>query len=122
MNVNANVEKSTQNSLDKLLKKLRHLQHNLTSELRTEFYIHDKLLSACRDIKTCSYVCYMSTSIMTNLIDNLRSFIMIYQTANSFNFLEIFFTNRKYHKFFLIEQILVRSRSHHMKRINALFA
>ena len=89
-----NVEKSTQNCLDELLEKLRHLQHSLNSELRSKHYIHDKLLSACRDIKICSYVCYMSISIMTDLIDNLRSFIMIYQTAN---FFEIFFINRKYY-------------------------
>ena len=34
---------------------------------------------------------------MTSLVDNLRSFIMIYQTVN---LLKIFFMNRKYHKFF----------------------
>ena len=94
MNINANVKKSTQNCLDELLEQLRHLQHSLSSELRTEHYIHDKLFSACRDIKICSYACYMSTSIMTNLIDNLRSSIMIYQTTN---FFEIFFIDRKYY-------------------------
>ena len=94
MNINANVRKSTQNCLDELLEQLRHLQHNLSSELRTEYYIHDKLLSACRDIKICSYVCYISVSIMTSLMNNLRSFIMIYQTAN---FFEIFFIDRKYY-------------------------
>ena len=92
--MNVNVEKSTQNCLDKLLEKLRHMQHSLNSELRSKHYIHDKLLNACRDIKICSYVCYMSIFIMTSLIDNLRSFIMIYQTVN---FFEIFFIDRKYY-------------------------
>ena len=108
--MNINIEKSTQTCLDKLLEKLRHWQHSLTFELWTKHYIHDKLLNACRDIKTYSYIYYISTSIMTSLIDNLRSSIMIYQIANFFNLLKTFFTNRKYHKF-SFKQINSRSPS-----------
>ena len=78
-----------------LLKKLNHLQHELDLELQSFNFMHNKLINSCRIILACKYACYKSIETMTELINDLRSSIVIYNA----NFIEsTFFTDRRYHK------------------------
>ena len=47
--------KPMEECLEKLIDELRHLQHGLDPELRTDRFIHNKLISACQHF--CLSVC-----------------------------------------------------------------
>ncbi len=94
-----NEEKSMKECLQLLIKDLRHLQHELDSELRSERFIHNKVINACQDVSTCQYACYRSSDSLSDLINDLRSLIVTYQKINS-NLNETFFIDRRYHKNF----------------------
>jgi hypothetical protein len=98
-----NEDKSIEECLQLLIKNLRHLQHDLNSKLRSEKFIHNKLINACQDVFVCQYVCFKLSDSLVDLINDLRSSIIIYQKANSANFIETFetfFTDKRYHKNF----------------------
>ncbi len=98
-----NENKFIEKCLQLLIKDLRHLQHDLNSELRSEKFIHNKLINACQDVFVCQYVCFKLSDSLIDLINDLRSSIIIYQKVNSANFFETFetfFTDRRYHKNF----------------------
>ncbi len=98
-----NEEKFIEECLSLLIKNLRHLQHELNSELRSEKFIHNKLINACQNVFACQYVCFKLNDSLVDLINDLRSSIVIYQKVNSTNFIETFetfFINRRYHKNF----------------------
>jgi hypothetical protein len=98
-----NEDKFIEKCLQLLIKNLRHLQHDLDSELRSEKFIHNKLINACQDVFACQYACFKLSDSLIGLINDLRSSIIIYQKVNSANFfetLETFFTDRRYHKNF----------------------
>jgi hypothetical protein len=98
-----NESKFTKECLQLLIKNLRHLQHDLNSKLRSEKFIHNKLINACQDVFVCQYVCFKLSDSLVDLINDLRSSIIIYQKVNSANFsetFETFFTDRRYHKNF----------------------
>jgi hypothetical protein len=99
----SNENKSAEECLQLLIKQLRHLQHGLNSKLRSEKFIHNKLINACQDVFACQYVCFKLSDSLIDLINDLRSSIVIYQKINSSNFtetFETFFTDRRYHKNF----------------------
>jgi hypothetical protein len=99
----SNEDKSTKECLQLLIKNLRHLQHDLNSKLRSKKFIHNKLINACQDVFACQYVCFKLSDSLIDLINDLRSSIIIYQKVNSANFIETFetfFTDRRYHKNF----------------------
>jgi glucose-6-phosphate-specific signal transduction histidine kinase len=98
-----NENKFIEKCLQLLIKNLRHLQHDLNSELRSKKFIHNKLINACQDVFVCQYVCFKLNDSLVDLINDLRSSIIIYQKVNSANFsetFETFFTDRRYHKNF----------------------
>jgi hypothetical protein len=97
----SNEGKSIEECLQLLIKNLRHLQHGLDSELRSEKFIHNKLINACQDVTACQYACFKLSDSLADLINDLRSSIVIYQKANSITeTFETFFTDRRYHKNF----------------------
>jgi hypothetical protein len=99
----SNEDKSVEECFQLLIKQLRHLQHDLNSKLRSKKFIHNKLINACQNVIACQYACFKFSDSLTNLINDLRSSIIIYQKVNSANFIETFeafFTDRRYHKNF----------------------
>jgi hypothetical protein len=99
----SNEDKSIEECLQLLIKQLRHLQHGLNPKLRSKKFIHNKLINACQDVFVCQYVCFKLSDSLTNLINDLRSSIIIYQKVNSANFIETFetfFIDKRYHKNF----------------------
>ncbi len=97
--MSSNKNKFMKEYLHLLIKYLRHLQHKLDSKLRSERFIHNKLINVCQNVSTCQYACYKSSDSLSDLINDLRSIIIIYQKAN-FNVetFESFFIDRRYHK------------------------
>ena len=83
--------------LEKLIDELRHLQHGLDPELRTDRFIHNKLINACQNIPACQYACFKPADSLAGLINDLRSSIITYTQANPTS--EAFFTDRRYHKY-----------------------
>jgi hypothetical protein len=93
--------KSVEECLQLLIKQLRHLQHDLNSKLRSKKFIHNKLINACQNVFVCQYVCFKFSDSLVDLINDLRSSIIIYQKANSIiETFETFFIDRQYHKNF----------------------
>ena len=83
--------------LEKLIDELQHLQHGLDPELRTDRFIHNKLINACQNIPAYQYACFKPADSLAGLINDLRSSIITYTQANPTN--EAFFTDRRYHKY-----------------------
>ncbi len=105
MNKTENEKKSMNECLQLLIKKLRHLQHDLESILRIDDFIHNKLINACQEISACQYACFKFSDSLTELINDLKSSIIIYQKAHfiEFSFLSEFiinFIDRRYHRNF----------------------
>ncbi len=88
-----------------LIKELRHLQHGLESIFRIDDFIHNKLINACQKVSACQYACFKSSDNLTELINDLKSSIIIYQKTH---FIEFFFLiefiinfiDRRYHRNF----------------------
>ncbi len=100
-----NENKSMNECLQLLIKELRYLQHDLKSTLRIDDFIHNKLINACQEISACQYACFKSSDSLTELINDLKSSIIIYQKAHfiEFSFLIEFITlfiDRRYHRNF----------------------
>jgi hypothetical protein len=94
-----------------LIKQLRHLQHDLNSKLRSEKFIHNKLINACQNVFACQYVCFKPSDSLTNLINDLKLSIIIYQKINSTNFIETFetfFFDRRIIKIFHSDSTIFR--------------
>lgn len=90
-----NEGKSMEDCLQLLIKELRHLQHSLDFEYRTEKAIRDKLISACQETTACQYACYRPSESFAGLINDLRSSIVTHNKANPS---ETFFTDRRYYR------------------------
>ncbi len=105
MHKTENEKKFMNECLQLLIKELRHLQHDLESTLRIDDFIHNKLINACQKISACQYACFKSSDNLTELINDLKSSIIIYQKAHfiEFSFLIEFtthFIDRRYHRNF----------------------
>jgi hypothetical protein len=99
----SNENKSVEECLSLLIKQLRHLQHDLNSKLRSEKFIHNKFINACRNVFACQYACFKLSDSLIDVINDLRSSIIIYQKTNWSNFIETFetfFIDKRYHKNF----------------------
>jgi hypothetical protein len=99
----SNEDKSIEEYFQLLIKNLRHLQHDLNSELRSKKLIHNKLINACQVVLVCQYAYFKLSDSLIDLINDLRSSIIIYQKVNLLNFLETFetfFIDKRYHKNF----------------------
>jgi len=83
--------------LQLLLNKLRHLQHRLDINLRTDAFIHNKLIIACQDVPSCQYVCYKPAPTIAGLINDLRSLITTWEKSHSAKS-SAFFIDHYYHQ------------------------
>ncbi len=88
-----NENQSMNECLQLLIKELRHLQHNLESILRIDDFIHNKLINACQKISACQYACFKFSDNLAELINDLKSSIIIYQKAHFIDF--IFFCRKQ---------------------------
>jgi len=79
--INSNTGKSTEECLQILITTLRHLQHGLNHDLRTDQFFHNKLINACQDIPACRYACYRPSDSLSGLINNLRSSITTFEKS-----------------------------------------
>ncbi len=112
--MSSNEGKFMKECLHLLIKNIRHLQHELDSELRSERFIHNKLINVCQNVSACQYACYKSSDSLSDLINDLRFSIVTYQKAN-FNVetFESFFIDRRYHKNFLSRNFSSRINQDH---------
>jgi hypothetical protein len=79
--IDNNTGKSTEACLQILISDLRHLQHGLDHDLRTDQFFHNKLVNACQDIPACRYACYRPSDTLTGLINDLRSSITTFEKS-----------------------------------------
>ncbi len=105
MHKTENERKFMNECLQLLIKELRYLQHDLESTFRIDEFIHNKLVNACQKISACQYACFKSSDTLTELINDLKSSIIIYQKAHfiEFSFFIEFtthFIDRRYHRNF----------------------
>jgi len=80
--IDKNTEKSTIECLQILIKDLRHLQYGLDGALRTDEFLHNKLITACQELEPCKYACYKPANTLAGLINDLRSSISTYEASN----------------------------------------
>lgn len=66
-----NTGKSTLDCLQILTKELRHLQHSLDPDLRTDKFLHNKLIHACQELPACQYACFKPSDSLAGLITDL---------------------------------------------------
>ncbi len=120
--MSSNERKFMKECLQLLIKHFRHLQHDLNSELRFEKFIHNKLINVCQNVTACQYACFKSSDSLIDLINDLRSSIIIYQKTN-FNFnietFESFFIDRRYHKDFLSRNLSSRTNQFRNRRFKS---
>ena len=81
--------------LNIFIEQLRDLQHDLSAKLRTNEFIHDKILRSCCKMSACKYACNKFNKTVLNLISDLRSSIIIEIFFNKSS--EIYFIDRRYH-------------------------
>lgn len=94
-----NTEKSTAECLHLLVTQLRHLQPSLDFPLRTDAFLHNKLITACQDISSCQYACYKPAETLSGLINDLDSSITTYEkTHPPSSSSAAFFTDRRFHR------------------------
>jgi hypothetical protein len=96
-----NEDKLMNECLQSLIKELRHSQHDLESIFRIDDFIHNKLINACQEISACQYACFKLSNSLTELMNDLKSSIIIYQKSHLIEF--IFFINRRYHRNFSLQ-------------------
>jgi hypothetical protein len=87
--------KTTEESLQLLIKELRHIQHGLDWEFRTENSFHNKLIIACQEVPACKFACYKPSPTVAGLINDLRSSIVTYEKGVKPT--QAFFTDRRFH-------------------------
>ena len=80
--INKNTEKLTIECLQILIKDLRHLQHGLDTKFRTDDFLHNKLITACQEVKPYKYACYKPADTLAGLINDLCFFIVMYKISN----------------------------------------
>jgi hypothetical protein len=79
----SNENKSVEECLQLLIKQLRHLQHDLNSKLRSEKFIHNKLINACQNVSACQYVCFKFS--FTNRINQRSEIVNSHLSKDEFN-------------------------------------
>jgi Reverse transcriptase (RNA-dependent DNA polymerase) len=107
-----NKGKSTIDSLQVLIKELRHMQHGLDIELRGDKFFHNKLITACQNVPACQIACSNPPDTIAELINKLHSAITTWEAihppeSTQFNTSatietreaesDQFFTDRRYH-------------------------
>jgi hypothetical protein len=91
--IDKNTGRSTTECLQILIKDLRHLQHGLDTTLRTDEFLHNKLITACQELEPCKYACYKPADTLAGLINDLRSSIATYEASNPSSNTQAFITD-----------------------------
>ena len=100
-----------------LIKKLRHLQHDLKKEFQSDRFIHNKLITVCQKISACQYACFKSFDSLIDLINDLQSFIIIFNKSHSHqieNYQQskiVYYIDRRYCISYFKKQFQLRFRS-----------
>ena len=98
-----------------LIKKLRHLQHDLNEEFRIDKFIHNKLIIACQNVSACQYACFKSSNSLAGLINDLQSSIITFNKSHSHqaeNYQpKTYYTDRRYRISYSRKQSQYRPRS-----------
>jgi hypothetical protein len=50
--------------------------------LRIDEFLYNKLIIACQELEPCKYAYYKPVDTLAGLINDLRSFIIIYKASN----------------------------------------
>jgi len=97
--ITKNPEKSTLECLQLLINDLRHLQHGLENNLKTDDFLHNKIITACITHEACRFACCKPATTVTGLISELRTSITAYKaTRPQDDPPEAYFTDRQYHR------------------------
>lgn len=75
---------------------IRHLQHGLDQEFRTDRFIHNKLITGCQDVPAYQYACFKPSESLAGLINDIRSSIITFNKLHHTE-TESYLTNRRYH-------------------------
>jgi hypothetical protein len=92
-----NVGKSMKDCLQLLVAELRHIQPSLDSALRTDLFLHSKLITACQETQACQYACFKPSDTLSGLINDLQSSIDTYEKTHPPE-PSAFFTDRRFHR------------------------
>jgi hypothetical protein len=104
-----NAGRSTKECLAVLISELRALQSSLDPVWRFDAALINRLISACQEVKACSYACYKPAETLPGLINDLQSSIDTYEKANKTTApayptntdeddCETFYTDRRYQR------------------------
>ena len=94
-----NYKKPIYENVQLLINKLRQLQYCLSPALRTDEFLHNKIVTACQGSPACRYAVSDPPTAIGALINKLQSSITTYEkeqalTGNT----AAFFTDRRYHR------------------------
>ena len=108
--------KSMNECLQLLIKQLRHLQHQLNEELRFDKFIHNKLITICQKMSVCQYVCFKFFDTLVNLINDLQSFIIIFNKSHlhqieNYQSDAVYYIDRRYRNSYFKKQFQLRFSS-----------
>ena len=109
--------KSMNECFQLLIKKLRHMQHDLDEKFWIDKFIHNKLIIACQNVSACQYACYKSSNGLTDLINDLQSFIITFSKWHSHQIENyqsdaVYYIDRRYRiSYFRRQSPRLRSRS-----------
>jgi hypothetical protein len=78
----ANSSKSQSECLQLLIAELRKIQPGLDMALRTDEFLHNKLVTACQDMKSCEYACFQPPESLSALVSALQSSIITHEKSN----------------------------------------
>ncbi|TQS33198.1 hypothetical protein Golomagni_06465 [Golovinomyces magnicellulatus] len=100
--ISQNSNKTTSECLQFLVHTLREIQHGLSEDLRTNSFLHDKLITACQGVPACRYAIANPPTKVGELLKNLQNSITAYEeeenstqkTAHE----NAYFTDRRYHR------------------------
>jgi hypothetical protein len=79
--ITKNPEKSTLECLQLLINDLHHLQHGLENNLKTDDFLHNKIITACITHEACRFACCKPATTVTGLISELRTSITTYEAS-----------------------------------------
>lgn len=80
--IEKNKRKSIEEYFQRFIKDLYYLQHELNAKLCINKFIHNKLINTYQIIFAYQYACFKSANCLADLINDLYSFIIIFQKAN----------------------------------------
>ena len=90
-----NEKKLLNNCFQLFIQNLKYLQHELIMNFQKDDFFHNKFITACWNVLVCRFACYELFDIVTELINDIWSFIL---TFNKIYQIEIFFIDQRLHE------------------------